>query len=51
MWLLNFNEKNQLFVKKTTIRRQEDFQTLSLSSWGYTALLILLILGGKKNQH
>lgn len=45
MRLLNFNEKkkNPLFVKK-----KGRLPNLTLSSWGYTSLLIPLILGGKK---
>lgn len=47
MRLLNFNEKkkNPLFVKK-----KGRLPNLTLSSWGYTSLLIPLILGGKKKS-
>ena len=43
MWLLNFKKKNPLFVKK-----KGRLPNLTLSSWGYTSLLIPLVLGGKK---
>ena len=43
MWLLNFKEKNPLFVKK-----KGRLPNLTLSSWGYTSLLIPLALAGEK---
>lgn len=45
MWLLNFKEKNPLFVKK-----KGRLLNLTLSSWGYTSLLIPLALAGEKNR-